>query len=93
MEDYRTDHPSTAALVVEIAISSIGLDHGKIALYAEAGVGEYWIIVPAQRAVEIHRQPEGGTYRSREIVKDDATLECAAVPSLRVKLSDLFGSR
>ena len=93
VDDYRAHHPSTAALVVEIAISSIGLDHGKIALYAEAGVEEYWIIVPSQCAVEVHRQPEGGTYRSRRIVNDDATLECAAVPSVRVKLSDLFGSR
>lgn len=40
VEDYRIQHPSTAALVVEIAISSLGLDHGKIALYAEAGVEE-----------------------------------------------------
>ena len=91
VDDYRSRHPSTASLVVEIAISSIGLDHGKVALYAEAGVEEYWIIIPSQRAVEVYRQPGGDTYRSRSIVKGDATLECTAAPNVRVNLAELFG--
>ena len=92
VDDYRKHHPPTAALVVEIAISSIGLDHGKIALYAEAGVEEYWIIIPSRRTVEVYRQPEAGTYRTRSIVEGDAMLECVAVPSVRVNLATLFGA-
>src|SRR5258708_10414916 len=32
LQDYRTRHPATAAVVIEIAISSVHLDREKIAL-------------------------------------------------------------
>ncbi len=80
VQDYRARHPSTAAVVVEIAISSLGLDREKIALYAEAGVEEYWIVLPVERRVEVHRHPEAGAYRDRSIVEGNTTLECAAIP-------------
>jgi Uma2 family endonuclease len=87
---FSTCHPSTAALVIEVAVTSAAEDRSLASLYAEAGVEEYWIVLPAKRHVEIHRQPEGGTYRSCSIVEGDATLECAAVPGVRVRLVELF---
>lgn len=41
-ESYRTTHPTTAALVVEIAVSSLEIDRVKAQIYAEAGVLECW---------------------------------------------------
>ena len=93
VQDYRVRHPSTAAVVIEIAISSIGLDREKTALYAEAGVEEYWIVLPAERRVEVYRHPEAGAYRDRSVVEADTTLECAAIPAIRVSLTELFGAQ
>ena len=90
-QDFADRHPSTAALVIEVAVTSAAEDRSLASLYAEAGVEEYWIIIPSQRRVEVHRQPEAGAYRTRSIVEGDATLECTAVPGVRVALGDLFG--
>ncbi len=90
VQDYRTSHPATAALVIEIAISSASLDREKAALYAEAGVEEYWIILPAEHRAEIRRRPESGAYRDRTAVEGEAILESQSLPGLRVRLAELF---
>ena len=90
VQDFRTRHPSSAALAIEIAINSINLDREKVALYAEAGVEEYWIVLPAERRVEVHRRPEGGAYLERIVVEGDTTLECGSIPAVRIRLAELF---
>ena len=62
--DYD-DKPRTAALVVEIAVTSLVSDREKAALYAEAGVGEYWIVLAEAGQVEVYRRPVGGVYQER----------------------------
>jgi Uma2 family endonuclease len=43
--DYRTHHPTTALLVIEIADTSLEYDRTeKMSLYAAAGIPEYWIV-------------------------------------------------
>jgi Uma2 family endonuclease len=91
--DFTSRHPSTAALVVEVAVTSAAEDRSLASLYAEAGVEEYWIVLPAERRVEVYRQPENGVYRSRSVVHADAALECAAVRGIAVNLADLFGAK
>jgi Uma2 family endonuclease len=91
VQDYRTSHPATAVLVIEIAISSVGLDREKVALYAEAGVEKYWIFLAAERKVEVHRRPEGGRYLDHNMVEADAVIECASLPGIGVNLAELFG--
>lgn len=88
--DFTTQHPATAALVIEIAVTSAAEDRSLASLYAEAGVEEYWIVLPVERRVEIHRRPEAGLYREQTIVEGEAVLECAGVPTLRVSLAELF---
>lgn len=39
--DFTSAHPTTAELVVEVAVSSPALDRENASLYAEAGVKEY----------------------------------------------------
>ncbi|MCW1884907.1 Uma2 family endonuclease [Luteolibacter flavescens] len=90
-EDFVTRHPSTAALVVEIAVTSIALDREKAAIYAEAGVAEYWIILPAERRVEIYRRPEGSSYRESRVMEGNGSIACEALPSLQVDLAEIFG--
>ena len=88
---FATRHPSTAALVIEVAVTSAAEDRSLASLYAEAGVEEYWIVLPAVRRVEVYRNPEAGAYRDRSVVEADTTLECAAIPTIRIRLSELFG--
>ena len=42
--NYRDKHPTTAELVIEISINTVQRDRGKAAIYAAAGVKEYWLI-------------------------------------------------
>ncbi len=57
-DDYLTDHPHTAALVVEISDTTLRPDqNAKVALYAAAGIAEYWIVNLKERQLEVRRQP------------------------------------
>lgn len=67
----RPYHPSTAALVVEVAVSSRTRDlKVKPRLYAGAGVPVYWVIdVERGRAFQ-HSDPIGDEYRLVEVVTE-----------------------
>ena len=89
-DEYATAHPSTAELVIEVAISSLEIDRVKADIYAEAGVKEYWIVCPEERQAEVYRQPGATGYAERTVVVVPAVLECAALPGVRVDLAALF---
>jgi Uma2 family endonuclease len=89
-EDFADRHPSTAALVIEIAVSSAAEDRSLAALYAEAGVEEYWIVLPAERRIEVHRTPQPSGYRDCVIVEGDGTLDCQSLLGIRIRLAELF---
>jgi len=58
--DYANAQPNAenAVLVVEISDSTLLPDQTtKAALYARAGVAEYWIVNLPERRLEVHRQP------------------------------------
>ena len=68
-DDYRANHPGAAdvLLLVEVSDSSLAYDRGrKLALYAQFGVAEVWIVDLAGSAVEIYRQPKEGAYSLTE---------------------------
>lgn len=92
-DDFDNFHPTTALLVVEVAITTIEIDREKAALYAEANVPEYWIVIPERGLVEVYTSPRAGLYTERRILTtaDGGTLVSAALPALRVDLGSLFG--
>lgn len=56
--DYRDEHPRTALLVVEVSDSTLPLDRDrKRALYARAGIPEYWIVNLVEHCLEVYRDP------------------------------------
>ena len=89
--DFANSHPTTAELVIEIAISSVTLDREKAAIYAEAGVAEYWTVLPAERRVEVYRRPELGAYLEISVAQGDVLLTTVSLPEVKVGLVDLFG--
>jgi Uma2 family endonuclease len=62
---HLADHPHEAALVVEVAGTSLAYDRGdKARLYARAGFPEYWIVNLDADVIEVHRDPAPDGYRS-----------------------------
>ena len=87
--DYR-EHPVTALLVVEISVSTLAEDRAMAAIYASAGVNEYWLVNATAREVEVFRGPEGGHYQKKDVVKADRFLSCQALPGVSLNLMDLW---
>ena len=57
--DYCKEHPTTAELVIEIADTTLTYDRTKkTAMYAQAGIQEYWILNLLDRQLEVYRQPQ-----------------------------------
>ena len=83
-------HPTTALLVIEVAVTSVELDREKAALYAEANVQEYWIVLANEAAVEVHTLPANGRYTQRRVYTRGETLASSVLPALRVDLDALF---
>ena len=88
--DFSRQHPSTAALVVEIAVSSVALDRENASLYAEARITEYWIVLAASRQVEVYRGPANGQYKEKRTFELNDQIECVGVPGVKVAVSDIF---
>jgi hypothetical protein len=88
--DFTAAHPSTAELVIEVGVSSPALDRENASLYAEAGVKEYWIVLGAERCVEVYRRAGQGRYREMLMAAADETLTITSLPEVRVRVSDLF---
>ena len=56
--------PSTAALAIEVSVASLRRDlNRKAALYAQAGVDEYWVFDVGGRRVVVHRIAARGQLR------------------------------
>ena len=88
--DFIARHPTTAELVVEIAIGSAALDRENASLYAEAGIKEYWIVLGEERRIEVYRQPENGVCQQKRVYVAGETLACESVPGLQAPLEDWF---
>src|SRR5580658_200838 len=57
--------PRDLSLLVEISDTSLPFDlTTKAALYARAGIAEYWTLDVIGRRLIVHRNPEGGQYGS-----------------------------
>lgn len=88
--DFDAHHPTTAELVVEVAVSSAALDRENASLYAEAGVAEYWIVLANDAQVEAYRCAENGVYQQKRLYAVGEILSCESVPGLQATLADWF---
>lgn len=95
--DAPSGHPTTAALVVEVADSSLRLDRGpKARVYARAGIADYWIVNLIDRVLEVHREPSGprpggqSAYAAVHTLYADAIIAPLAAPPARIAVADLL---
>ncbi len=63
IERPRSEQPSTAALVIEVSVSTKRHDRAKADRYARSDVAEYWIVDPDAGSITVLRDPREGAYR------------------------------
>ena len=96
--DFRDAHPSTAALVSEVAVSSLDYDRRqKASLYAKAGIKDYWIINVEDEQLEVYRRPiadgngaYGFIYAQTLIFKKGDVVKPLAKPKAAIAVADLL---
>jgi Uma2 family endonuclease len=96
--DYTRAHPTSAALIVEVARSGLRTARGrKAAAYARAHIADYWILNLVDRVLEVHREPaRPGPARARwgyasiETFGTDATVTPLAAPAAGIRVADLL---
>ena len=89
-DDYATEHPRTAELVIEVCVTSHEYDRSKLRAYAVAGVKECWLVLGPEKQIEIHRRPEGEQFAEHAVHGPGGSLSSAAVPGFTVELDSLF---
>jgi Uma2 family endonuclease len=96
--DYTHAHPTHPALIVEVALSGLGVARGrKASAYARGRIAEYWIVNLIDRVVEIHREPaRPGPARRRwgyaaiETLGAEAIVTPLAAPAAGIRVADLL---
>jgi Uma2 family endonuclease len=97
-EDYATQHPTTALLVIEVSDTTIHEDtHDKASLYAVGGIADYWVIDLTTDRVLVYRNPQpkigakfGADYASLSAHGRDDKLAPLAAPHARIVAGDLL---
>jgi Uma2 family endonuclease len=84
--------------VVEVSDSRLAVDRGlKGAIYARAGIEDYWIVNVVSSEIEVRRDPgrlpppERGTgYRSVDVLRASAAISPLAMRQARIAVADLL---
>ncbi|MDQ6705150.1 MAG: Uma2 family endonuclease, partial [Acidobacteriota bacterium] len=83
--------PADIVLLVEVSDTSLGLDATrKAALYARAGIQDFWILDINGRRIIVHRDPVGDAFRSITAFNEDEPVTSLAAPEHSVRAADLF---
>jgi Uma2 family endonuclease len=86
-----TSVPTDAvALVIEVAVSSLGVDRtAKARRCASVGVRDYWVVNAKTLEARVHREPSANGYVSVVDFAPGDVLAFLLIPSLTLKLADL----
>ena len=91
-KDYK-GHPlsSDVLLLIEVADTSLSTDCGeKAGLYAESGIGDYWVVdIPGRRLI-VHRQPEGDSYGDVRTLREEESIAPISDPAAQLVVRGLF---
>lgn len=92
-DDYEERHPTpeVVRLLVEVADSSADYDTGeKAALYAQAGIPDYWVTLVNQRVLVIHRDPTPDGYASTIRLREGDVVTPLFAPDVTIAVADLL---
>ena len=86
-------HAAQALLVIEISETSRAVDLGrKAAIYAAAGIPEYWVLDLTDFKLVVHRAPAGDGYTDIAVLTDADEVTAARLP-LTVAVAELLPPR
>ncbi len=89
-----TEHPSSAYLVVEVARSSVSRDQGvKALLYGMSDVEEYWIVNHVDQVVEVYRDRDAGSWRTKTVHGRGERVGMLRFPDVEIAVSDVLPPR
>ena len=91
---YTTSHPTPQdiLLVVEVADTSVAYDREiKVAIYARAGIAEYWLRDLQGEAIEVYRGPSPEGYQQVQTVRRGDRLAPEALPDVEFLVDQLLG--
>jgi len=88
-------HPSHPLLIVEIAVASLAIDRiRKGALYARAGIEDYWVVNLRAEVLEVYREPvctnDEWKYDSVRLLRRNAVVTPLAAPRARIRVAALL---
>lgn len=89
---YLDRHPGPEDIfwIIEVANTSLKKDLDlKAAIYAAAGILEYWVLDLANQRVTVFRQPQAGQYLEKQIVRE-GSLTPVAIAAVSVSVKRLF---
>ena len=92
----RHPGPSEVFLLVEVAESSLKIDRSKKrALYAQAGIAEYWIWNLVDNVLEVYRDPRSSSsgealYQTKLTLSQGMSIAPLAFPDFHVAVDDLM---
>lgn len=92
-DNYVNSHPTPTdiILVIEVADSTLNFDRNtKAALYAAAGISEYWIVNLVDNRLEIYRQPESSIYTSTQIIIPPRSINLPHFLEVNLDLTTIF---
>lgn len=84
------EHPRTAELVVEVAITSLHDDLAKLPGYAGAGVKVVWLVDVAARAVHVFDEPYGRRYERERVARAGDLLQAPVDGVPPLPIDELF---
>lgn len=93
IRDFVRQHPTTAELVVEVSDATLAFDLGrKLAVYANAGIQEYWVVMIPERALVVHREPDpqSGSYRNVTRLHDRDQISPLVAPEANIPVIELL---
>lgn len=98
MEDYPTDHPTTAGSIIEVSDKTLNYDRKrKASLYAKAGIQDYWVLNLKKHQLEIFRRPisdaearHGFSYADQQVVKESESVSPLIKPDAAIAVADLL---
>jgi Uma2 family endonuclease len=89
----RPYHPGTAALIIEVAVSSQRRDlRHKPPIYAGAGVPDYWVVDLDAGRVVVHGSPRDGAYDRVEIMGSGGELVASRLELPPISVAELLAA-
>jgi Uma2 family endonuclease len=96
--DFYTSHPTTAALVIEVADSTLAFDTTtKASLYAAAKIADYWVVDLVDKRLIVFRNPQPDAsqpfkakYAAVQALKPPASVSPLCLPYVTIDITELL---